>query len=187
MAKMIVFAANLDEIIARTKLRPGIRWGDDKDRQALIAAGDVPERWIGGLLDKRGRLVVAEDDGRIVGHNIYMTYSPIMQNLWLLINLRAGHDYFTQGGYVVPEKRGHRLLADIKGFAARHFAAEGYRRNISLVDADNQSSIKAHTTIGARPLMVFRRTRVGKISLVLKDHRPTHLTWGDKRPFAVTL
>ena len=187
MARVFIFAADLDDIIARTTVRPGIRWGNDDDRQALIAAGDVPERWIGGLLDKRGRLVVAEEDGRIVGHNIYMTFSPVMQNSWLLINLRPGHDYLSQGGYVVPDQRGRRLLADIKGYAARHLAAGSYRRNISLVDADNQSSIRAHAGIGARPVAHFRRARIGKLSLVSKDRGLPRPMWGNDQPLTFSV
>jgi RimJ/RimL family protein N-acetyltransferase len=184
MARVIVYAADVDETIARTGSRPGIRWGEPADHQAMLAMG-VRETWLMGYLNKGARLAVAEEDGRIVGYNIYVTYSPVRQHDWLTVNLRIGHDYLSFGGFVVPERRGRRLLGDLKGFAARHFAAEGYRRNISVVHSDNRSSLRAHAAIGATPVMSVRRARIGKLSIAAKDGGVPRVLWGT--PFVVTV
>jgi hypothetical protein len=185
MARLIVFAADLNDVIARTGSRPGIRWAMLADSSALIAGG-IGGTWLNSFLERGGRLAVAEEDGRIVGYNFYVTYSAVQQHSWLIVDLQAGHDYMSLGGFVVPEKRGQRLLGDIKGFAARHFAAEGYRRNISVTRSDNGSTLRAHAAIGAKPVMSVRRARIGKLSIIAKDGGFPRVLWGNDQPFVVT-
>lgn len=187
MARVIVFSADLEEAIARTRpRRPGLRWGKPDDGRALLAIG-LGEARLRGHLDRGDQIVVAEEDGRIVGYNIYLTASPVRQHTWLLINLQIGHDYLSMGGFVVPGKRGQRLLGDIKGFAARHFLAEGYRRNISVVHSDNRASLRSHSALGAIPLTTLRHARIGKLRLVAQDGGRPRVMWGSKEPFVVAV
>jgi hypothetical protein len=187
MARVIVFAADLDETIARTRpRRAGLRWGMVGDAETLLAIG-LRETQLRGCFDRGNRLVVAEQDGRIVGYNIYLTASPLRQHTWLLINLQTGRDYLSMGGFVVPEKRGQRLLGDMKGFAARYFLAEGYRRNISVVHSDNRASLRSHSAVGAIPLTTLRHARIGKLRLVAQDGGIPRVMWGNKQPFVVTV
>ena len=109
------------------------------------------------------------------------------QHTWLLVGLRTGLDYMSLNGFVVPDKRGQRLLADVKGFAARHFATEGYRRNISVVHSGNRASVRAHATVAAKPLASLQHMRIGKLSIIARDHGRPRVMWGTEQPFRVTL
>jgi hypothetical protein len=75
----------------------------------------------------------------------------------------------------------------MKGFAARHFVSEGYRRNVSAVRSDNRSSLKAHASIGAQPLVSLWHARTGKLTIVGKEYGRPHITWGNERPFVVSV
>jgi len=186
MARIILFAADLSETIARTELRPEIRWGKPEDHCGLIAAGASPEwaEWITGA-DSSARFAVAEEDGRIIGQNIYVTGETVQPYRWLVINLRNGRDVVAMGGFVAPERRGRHLLPDIKGFAARDFAQRGYCRMISWVDSRNAPSIRSHTRVGAVPLATLTRIRIGRLALLWKGWSLPQVRWGS-RPFVIT-
>jgi RimJ/RimL family protein N-acetyltransferase len=187
MTRLVVFAADLRDIIARTGSRSEIRWGGPADRGALITAGASA-----ALVDwtiengSSARFAVAEENGRIIGQNIYVTGDSIRPYMWLVVRLRTGQDVFGMGALVVPERRGQRLLPDIKGFAARDFVERGYRRMISLVDARNEASIRAHARVGAVPLATLTRVRIGKLVFVWKGWALHHVRWGPQ-PFVVTV
>jgi len=184
MARVIVFAADLSDMIAGTGARAGIRWGGPGDRPALTAAG-IGATWL-DRIDKGLRFVVAEEDGRIIGHNIYLTFDEVQQYDWLRISLRAEHDVYSSSAFVLPERRGQRLIADMKRFAARDFVAQGYRRMISVVRAGNEASMKAHARVGAVPLLTLTRVRMGSLILVWQGRSLRQVSWGI-RPFTVTV
>ncbi len=179
MARIVVFAAELRDIIARTGSRSGIRWSETADRGALIAAGAgvaMVNATVG--VGQGARVAVAEEAGRIIGMNFYVTSGRIQAYSWLVVDLAAGRDVFAMGGLVAPDKRGRHLLADIKGFAARGLVERGYRRMISLVEAGNEASMKAHARVGAVPLATLTRVRVGRLELVWKDWSLQHFRRG---------
>jgi RimJ/RimL family protein N-acetyltransferase len=185
MSRVIIFAADVNETIARTEPRPGIRWGEPGDLPALSGIG-LRETWLKDRLDRGARLVVAEEDGRIVGYVIYVTVSPVRQYSWLLVHLRPKSDTLSMGGFVVPAKRGRQLIGDMKGYAARHFHAEGYRRNISVVRSGNRASVRAHAAIGATPLISLWHARIGKLRLIAPGNLLARVMWG-KQTFVVTV
>ena len=183
MASIVVFAARLSDIVAKTRPREGIRWGGPADHGALLAAG-AGAAMVDGALGEAAiaRVAVAEEAGRIIGQNFYVAAGPIRAYSWLVMELAAGRDVFAMGGFVAPESRGRHLLADIKGFAARAFLDQGYVRMISLVDARNEASLRAHAHVGAVPLATLTRLRVGRLELVWKDRSFGHFHRGP-RPF----
>jgi GNAT superfamily N-acetyltransferase len=185
MARIVVFSAELRDIIATTGPGSGIRWGDPADRAALIAAG-AGAAMVDGTVGEgaSARVAVADEAGRIIGMNFYVAAERIRAYSWLVVELAAGRDVFAMGGLVAPERRGRNLLADIKGFAARDFATRGYGRMISLVEAGNVASMKAHARIGAVPLATLTRVRVGRLELVWISRSLQHVRWGH-RPFVL--
>jgi len=189
MARVLVFAAELPEIIARTGARSGIRWGGPADRHALIAAG-TNETWLDRALDNGARFLVVEEEGRIIGQNIYLTHALLdntRQYPWLALEVQPQHDIYSLGGYVVPEWRGRRLIAHMKGFAARYFVQQGFRRMISLVDADNDASVRAHRHVGAVPLASLTRVRICGLTLVWRDRSLQHVGWRQREPFVLAV
>lgn len=182
MARMIVFVADLRDTVARTNPPAMIRWGTTADRDVLLAGG-TSEAGVDWALANGARFAVAEQDDRIIAHNIYLTSREVRQQDWLVIRLRQGRDVFSLGGFVRPEYRGRKLLAGIKGYAARYFLEQGYCRNISLVDADNAASIKAHAHVGAVPLTELRRHRLGDLVLVTQGFAPRHIGLRRRKPY----
>jgi RimJ/RimL family protein N-acetyltransferase len=90
------------------------------------------------------------------------------------------------GGFVVPDRRGLGLIGEVKAFAARHFLAQGYRRMVGVVSADNSASLKAFSRLGAKPLETLTRARIGRINLVWRS-RALPRAFGRDRPLIVTL
>lgn len=187
MARVILFAADLSDIIARTAPRPEIRWGKPADHGALIAAGANAE-WVDWMTsgDPRARFAIAEEDGRIIGQNLYFTGDSIRPYRWLVLKPKKGLDVVAMGGFVIPERRGQSILPDIKGFAARDFMQRGYCRMISWADAKNEASIKSHARVGAIPLATLTRLRIGKLVLVWNGGSLPQFRWGS-RPFVITV
>ena len=186
MAYAKVFSADLAGIVARTESRPGIRWGGPADRHALIAAGTT-EVWLDWATNHGAQFVVAEDDGQLIGHVIYLTLEEVQQYEWLVVKVRAQQDVFSIGEFVIPERRGRNLIAAMKGFASRHFCELGYRRNVSVVDASNDASIKAHIKVGGIPIEAVRRVRAGKLVLVFHGRTLGCVRWDSKRPYTLVL
>lgn len=145
MARVIVFGADLREIIAATDLRPGIRWGETSDVHALLAGGLSKSftDWLIGA--RKTRFVVAEDTGRIIGHVIFEAGEKVAQFDWLSIKLHARRDVVSYGGFVVPEHRNRGLVGAMKGFAARYFAERG------------DANWRGEGRVLAKPIPIYRR------------------------------
>ena len=86
MARVVVFAADLGTLVASAGAHDGIRWGRPDDRDALVGAG-ISAAWLDRLIDKGLRFVIAEENGRLVGHSIYLT-DKVRQFDWLVVQLR---------------------------------------------------------------------------------------------------
>jgi L-amino acid N-acyltransferase YncA len=182
MARLLVFVSELGDLIANTEpVWADIRWGIDADCDALIAAG-VSTNWLNWALDHGARFVVAEENGRIIGHNIFLSYESVWQYDWLLVRLDPKQDVLSTASFVVPERRRRRVFVSIKRFAAEYFAHQGYRRIISLVEAGNEPSIRAHRRIGAVCRTTLTRARIGKLKLVWQGAELRHFGWGPE-PF----
>jgi len=182
MARAIVCVAELGAIVAKTQLASGIRWGEAAECSA-VDGGTLDPAWIDWFIERGAKIVVAERDDQVVGHVAYLTRELVPQYDWLSLKLQPGKDVLSVGGFVTPRFRGQGLLGSMKGFAARHFIAEGYRRNVSVVDAGNRASLKAHRSIGAYPTARLWRVRIGRLVIVSRDFRPCHATWGEKQRF----
>ena len=187
MARVIVFAARLpDLIVESSKARAGtIRWGSAADRDELVAAG-ANAKWLDSEISHGSMLVVAEEEGRIVGYSCYPTRESMPQYSWLVVRLRPGLDVFSVGGFVIPERRGRRIRGDMKRFAARHFFEQGYQRMISVVEATNTPSIRSNASVGALPLITLTRVRIGKLILVWQGSALRHVRW-TREPFVVSV
>ena len=114
MARSIVFAADLGALIASTGSRDGIRWGAPADRHALVGGG-VSARWLDRVIDNGLRFVVADENGRVIGHDIYLTGDKVRQFRWLVVGLRPGHDVLSTNAFVVPERRARVSSATCSG------------------------------------------------------------------------
>ena len=186
MARLIVFTADLAEIIARTEPRAGIRWARPADCAALEAAG-LDGKWAAAMLRGGSRFVVAEEQGRMVGCSAYLLRERVRPYGWLAILPRPGRDVVSIGVAVVPERRGDRLFGGMQAFAARAFAAEGYGRMVACVERDNRSAIRAQRRIGAVPAASLTRLRIGRLMLVWRGWRPSHISWRRGRRFELRL
>jgi L-amino acid N-acyltransferase YncA len=182
MARLIIFAADLGVMSAREISTAGIRWGTLDDMGGLVATG-VDALWL-RLIDDRAPFAVMEEDGRVIGFTIFMPHEKVYQYRWLVLRLRPHQDVFSTGAFVIPERRGGGITADIKSFAARHYAGQGYRRMVSVVNARNTASIRAHRRVGAAPLGTLRRARIGDINMVWQHGRLPQI---GRQPFVVTL
>lgn len=179
MARIVVLAAELTAIVARTRAAAGIRWGGPADREALVAAGAGTAMVEAALGQKAvARVAVAEEAGRIAGWNFYVCAGSVRVYSWLEIELAAGRDVFAMGSYVLPEHRGRHLLADIKGFAARSLVEGGLDRMFSVVETGNAASLRAHARVGAVPLATLTRVRIGGLDLVWTGRSPGRLHRG---------
>lgn len=181
MSRATVFTCDLRKIVARASLRPGIRWGHSGDRDRLVSMG-ADARWLDSEIGKGSRLVVVEENGKILGYSCYPTYEYATPFSWLVIRSRPGLDVFSVGGFVVPERRGQRIRGDMKRFAARHFVEQGYQRMVSVVDVTNTASLRSNANLGSVPLATLTRIRVGKLNLVCDGRAPRHVGWGTQ-PF----
>ena len=160
--------------------------GEAADAHALLAGG-LSEGVVDWVIGTKTRFVLAEDDGGIVGHIIYETSEKVDTYDWLSIRQQAGYDVFSSSAFVAPERRGQGLLGAMRGFAARHFAELGYRRNLSLVDTSNEASTRANARIGSVPLLTLTRVRLGSLMLVWQGHRLRHIDWGRKQPYVLSV
>ncbi|WP_187969596.1 GNAT family N-acetyltransferase [Aquibium microcysteis] len=176
MARIVVFSAELTVIAATTRATGGIRWGGPADRDALVAAGAGPAMVDSAFRESAiARVAVAEEDGRVIGQNVYLAAGALRVYPWLTVELAQGREVLAMGGLVVPEHRGRHLLADIKGFAARAFLDQGYVRMVSVVETRNTASLRAHARIGAVALATLTRIRLGRLDLVRDDRSTRHL------------
>jgi L-amino acid N-acyltransferase YncA len=182
MARLIIFAADLGHMIDLDRSAASVRWGVTADIDRLVTTG-VDAHWL-RVLDEQTSFAVKEENGRIVGFTMFLTREKLFQYRWLVLRLRPRHDVFSTGAFVAPDRRGHGITADIKCFAARHYADQGYRRMVSVVEGKNTASIRAHTRIGAAQLGTLRRARIGDINLVWQRGRLPQI---GRHPFVVTL
>jgi len=185
MARTLVFAADLNAIIARTEPRAGIRWCQPADHHHLAAAG-LRHRWLDPRTSNGAEIIVAGEDGRIAGYLVCLTTDRTEQFDWLTLVMRQGCDILSFG-FVSPEQRGQGLYASMKGFAARHFAEQGYRRDLSVVDYGNLASIRAHERVGAVVAAQLTRFRIGGAVFVWHDRELRHVAWRRNDAYVLSL
>ena len=187
MARFIVFAADLKDIIARSSGHDRIGWAERSDRDSLIALG-AKAAWLDWALnDSDTPIVVAKIYGRVIGYYAITLRNEIRQSDWLIVSSKTHHDILGLYGFVIPEYRGRGILGRMKGFAAQLFRESGYRRLISLVRAQNRASLRAQAHAGAVPLVTVSRVRIGKLMFIWEGHNLRRVSLGKTKPLVVTV
>ncbi len=123
MRRITFFESDFEDIINRTELDDRVRWYEPRDRATLVA-WNITARTLDWFLDNGGRIAVLEADGQVVAWNMY-SFVDEPHYGWLLLRLPDDAVY-ASSSYVLPDHRGHQMVARLKGFAARYFAGAGY-------------------------------------------------------------
>ena len=184
MRRIIVFEIDLETIINRTEADDRVRWYEPSDRATLVAH-DIKERTLDWFLETGGRITVFESDSQVIGWNFY-SFADEPHYGWMLLRMPIDAVYASTS-YVLPDHRGNQTTARLKGFAARYFVGEGYKRMLSTVNFRNIASMKAHTFVGARPAADLRIIRLHRCRAVIRRGRLKFGCWNDSHPYELHL
>lgn len=114
------------------------------------AALRLPVPWVRAAFGRGAICVGALRDGHLIGYT-WFSYgdTPYSPEVW--VSFPPAMRYSCKG-FVRPEHRGQRILQALHAFADRPELWRGRRKSVSLVDADNFSSLTALARAGARML-----------------------------------